>query len=301
MSDFAPPSGPPPPKVPEGWKAVWNDQYKEWFYVNLHTKESTWEKPTAPTPGTDADAPPGGPPPSYSGHNAPQVSDAKRPLESNNPYNRGSQETDEEMARRLQNEENTRGAAESYYNSGSSSGPNPPGIQGGYPGAPSSPSNPLPPRPDSSGKSKGFLGKLLGKSSGSSSPYVQQARPGAGYPPQPAGYNQGYPAGPPGPGFGGPGYGPPGPGYGGYGPPQGYGGYPPGPGYGGYGGYAQAPPKRSGGLGAGGAAALGLGGGLLGGALLADAFNDSEQGAYQQGYDDGADGGGGDFDGGGDF
>lgn len=33
MSDFAPPSTPPPPKVPEGWKAQWNDQYKEWFYV----------------------------------------------------------------------------------------------------------------------------------------------------------------------------------------------------------------------------------------------------------------------------
>ena len=30
MADFLPPSGPPPPKVPEGWKAVWNEQYKEW-------------------------------------------------------------------------------------------------------------------------------------------------------------------------------------------------------------------------------------------------------------------------------
>ena len=32
MSDnvYAAPTGPPPPKVPEGWKAVWNDQYKEW-------------------------------------------------------------------------------------------------------------------------------------------------------------------------------------------------------------------------------------------------------------------------------
>jgi len=33
MSEFAPPSTPPPPKVPEGWKAQWNEQYKEWFYV----------------------------------------------------------------------------------------------------------------------------------------------------------------------------------------------------------------------------------------------------------------------------
>lgn len=31
MADFMSPSGPPPPKVPEGWKAQWNDQYKEWY------------------------------------------------------------------------------------------------------------------------------------------------------------------------------------------------------------------------------------------------------------------------------
>jgi hypothetical protein len=40
MSDsFAPPSGPPPPKVPEGWKAVWNNEYKEWFYVSVDPPE----------------------------------------------------------------------------------------------------------------------------------------------------------------------------------------------------------------------------------------------------------------------
>ena len=33
MAD-APPPGPPPPKVPEGWKAVWNDQYKEWSVLH---------------------------------------------------------------------------------------------------------------------------------------------------------------------------------------------------------------------------------------------------------------------------
>ncbi|KIX09031.1 uncharacterized protein Z518_00109 [Rhinocladiella mackenziei CBS 650.93] len=282
MSEYAPPAGPPPPKVPEGWKAVFNEQYKEWFYVNLHTKQSTWEKPTGPAPRPDEDAPPGAPPPSYSsGPNDPHVSDAKRPLESNNPY-KHENETDEEMARRLQNEEdhpsNSRGASDDYYNSGNHGGPNPPGIQGGYPGAPS-PSNPLPPRPESSGKSKGLFSKLLGKSS-SSSPYPQHARPGAGYPPPPAGYQPGYPP-----------QGYPPQGYGGY-PPQGYGGYPPG----GYGGGYGAPPRKSGGLGAGGAAALGLGGGLLGGALLADAINDGDQDAYQEGYEDGA--GGGDFDGG---
>ncbi|KFX90576.1 hypothetical protein O988_08126, partial [Pseudogymnoascus sp. VKM F-3808] len=47
MADFEAPAGPPPPKVPEGWKAQWNEQYKEWFYVNLYTKKSQWDKPTA--------------------------------------------------------------------------------------------------------------------------------------------------------------------------------------------------------------------------------------------------------------
>ena len=26
----------------QGWKAVWNNQYNEWFYVNIHTKASQW-------------------------------------------------------------------------------------------------------------------------------------------------------------------------------------------------------------------------------------------------------------------
>merc|ERR1711977_537047 len=108
MADYAPPTGPPPPRVPEGWKAVFNDQYKEWFYVNLYTKQSTWEKPTAPAHPPGEDAPPGGPPPLYSGPGSHNVSDAKRrSFESNNPYKQGN-ETDEELARRLQAEENSR-------------------------------------------------------------------------------------------------------------------------------------------------------------------------------------------------
>jgi len=35
MADYAAPAGPPPPKVPAGWKAVWNAQYSEWFFVNV--------------------------------------------------------------------------------------------------------------------------------------------------------------------------------------------------------------------------------------------------------------------------
>jgi hypothetical protein len=30
MADFDAPPGPPPPKVPEGWVARYNEQYKEW-------------------------------------------------------------------------------------------------------------------------------------------------------------------------------------------------------------------------------------------------------------------------------
>ncbi|EXJ93364.1 hypothetical protein A1O1_01756 [Capronia coronata CBS 617.96] len=310
MADFVPPPGPPPPKVPEGWKAVYSDQYKEWFYVNLYTKQSTWERPTEPARPPNSsheDAPPGVPPPSYSaGPDVPHVSDTKQPLESNNPYSsqRRANETDEQLARRLQEEENLRdrGAADDYYNSGTAPGAagagagarvgtGTPGIQGGYPGAPS----PLPARPESSnsaGRSKGFFGKLLGKTSSSSH----------GYPAQHGGYGYGQP------GYPQAGYGA-GPGYGGGYPQQGYGGYPPGPVYGGGygGGYgAAAPPRRSGGgMGVGGAAALGVGGGLLGGMLLSDAINDGEQDAYQDGYQDGADNGGdyggGDDMGGGDF
>lgn len=108
MSDFAPPVGPPPPKVPEGWKAVWNEQYSEYFYVNLYTKQSQWEKPTEPV-YPSSEAPPQGPPP-------PRTDNSSR-LSSNNPY-AGSAEKgrssndiseDERLAKRLQEEKKSRG------------------------------------------------------------------------------------------------------------------------------------------------------------------------------------------------
>ncbi|RPA97722.1 hypothetical protein L873DRAFT_1790857 [Choiromyces venosus 120613-1] len=43
--DFAPPETPPPPKVPVGWTVRWDDRYQRWYYVNLPTKRSQWEKP----------------------------------------------------------------------------------------------------------------------------------------------------------------------------------------------------------------------------------------------------------------
>jgi len=272
MADFAPPTGPPPPKVPAGWKAVWNDQYKEWFYVNTYTKQSQWDKPTEPIYPPDEGAP-AGPPPSYNHGDAKAVEAEKAGLSSNNPYasatggRAGSSHDvseDERLARQLQEEENaraqgrptSRGGSDSYYQQQAAYG-QPAGY--GQPGYTMPAGSPL---PDDKGKSKGgFLGKLLGKSS--------HSKPQYGYPQQ-----QQY--------------------YGGA-PPGQYGGYPPQQGY--YGqGYPQqqyGPPRKSG-MGVGSAAALGVGGGLLGGVLLGEAM---------EGGDDGGDGGddGGYGDDGGDF
>lgn len=282
MADFAPPSGPPPPKVPAGWKAIWNTEYKEWFYVNTYTKQSQWEMPTAPATETHGDLPPSGAPPGYS-------AGANAPAGAGTDVKRFPGESDEAMARRLQAEETAgrdRGHADSYYSQGNTGqyGQNmgAPNVQGGYPAGPS----PGPYNQSMStdrGSGGGLLGKLkskLGGQPGGSSGY------GSGYPPQQ--YGGGYPQ----------------QGYGGY-PQQGYGGYPQGPMGGGYGGYGQQPMygqpvKKRGGMGAGGAAALGLGGGLLGGALLADAIGDHQNAGYGEGYGGGYGDspGSGDFDGG---
>jgi len=296
MSDFAPPSGPPPPRVPEGWRAIWNSEYKEWFYVNVYTKQSTWEKPTEPARRGDDDVPPHMPPPSYNaGPNAHANTegDVKRHLESNNPYNQNVKESDEALARRLQEEENhhnrDRGASNDYYGGGGAgygqnqtttgygqSQQQPPGIQGGYPGAPSP--NPL--DQNRGQKSGGLFGKLKDKLGASQQGQRPMGSPMMGY--NAGGYpQQQYPQQG---------------GYGGY-PQQGYGGYPQ-QGYGG--GYGQQPmyaqQQKKSGLGVGGAAALGVGGGLIGGMLLADGIEDMQDNSYDQGYDDGGgDMGGGDF------
>lgn len=232
--------------------------------MNIYTKKSQWDKPTEPIYPPE-DAPPEGPPPTYDHGAAKPAAAEKTGLSSNNPYARGNAGSshdlseDERLARQLQAEENarasSRGAADSYYNQ-------PGGSQPGYEkpgyGQPSYGQQELPPRTDDrSSKKGGFLGKLLGKASSSHS---QQPQYG-GYP-QPGPYQAGPPQGA----------------YG-YAPQQGYygqGGYPPQQ-------YAQAPARTHGGLGTGGAAALGVGGGLLGGMLLADAIEDHDQGEYQQG------------------
>ncbi|CAG8976319.1 hypothetical protein HYALB_00005725 [Hymenoscyphus albidus] len=278
MSEFLPPSGPPPPKVPEGYKAVWNDQYKEWFYVNIYTKKSQWDQPTSPVYPEGESAPPG-PPPGYSGGGTTLgVSDAKT-----NPYdshgNNFNIESDAALAARLQAEEDARGSSSApnrgsqndYYNN-SSPMPQMPPQQNSYQ------DQSLPPRDQK--KSGGFLGKLLGKASGmagSKPGYGHQQYPQQGYP------QQGYPQH-------------------GY-PQQGYG-------YGQQGmmGGGMMGKQKKPGMGAGGAAALGVGGGLVGGMLLADAMDHHDQHEYQEGYQDGQAGDyggddGGDFGGddGGDF
>ncbi|KAM0559502.1 hypothetical protein ACHAPJ_004532 [Fusarium lateritium] len=319
MADFAPPVGPPPPKAPEvpaGWAVRWNDQYKEWFYVNIYTKQSQWEKPTAPVFPAD-DGAPAGAPPGYHQGNAPVPTDTKK-----NPYEDHldhsamggpSHDDDARLAAQLQAEEDARarggpGGPNVPAGYGASSSPYPqsnspyPQDNSPYPqqqGGSSYPSE-LPPR-DRGAKSGGFLGKLLGKGKQMAASHQggggSHGGYGGGYSQQQQYYGQqpqGYPGQGPPMGYGAqPHYG------GGYGAPGGYGGYGGAPGYGGQGGGFGGGGRKPGGGGMGmmGGAALGAGAGLLGGAMIANAIDDDEQDAYQDGYQDGADGGddGGDF------
>ncbi|KAF2640876.1 hypothetical protein P280DRAFT_331456 [Massarina eburnea CBS 473.64] len=260
MAEFAPPPGPPPPKVPEGWKAIWNAQYSEWFYVNIYTKQSQWEKPTEAI-YPSGEGPPDGPPPYSGGSTAESRSSTdKKNLGSNNPYAAGghspnpNMSEDEKLARQLQEEEEanargsggSRGAADDFYHQ--NAGPQANQYAGaGYGGGASpypqsqSPYQATPPLvPQEKGKGKkGLFSSLLGGSS-SKPAYQQQGYPQQGYPQQ--------------------GYGQPAGGY--YGAPQqGY--YPQQQGM-----YGR--PQKKPGMGAGGAAALGVGGGLLAGGLLGD-------------------------------
>lgn len=43
---FAPPSGPPPPSVPEGWKAQYDDRYQTWYvFTHLNEVQNTDNQP----------------------------------------------------------------------------------------------------------------------------------------------------------------------------------------------------------------------------------------------------------------
>ena len=260
--------------------------------MNLHTKQSQWEKPTEPAYASSGGAPPGAPP-GYDHNQSQYTGPEKGGYNSNNPYGSsihsgGSAHNvndDEALARKLQAEEEARarqsgqsgtraGASDNYYSSGTPQYQSQSQPQYSNQSQPQY-SNELPPRDQDRGKKGGLMGKLLGKVSGSSS------RPQQGY------GQQGYPSGGM---MGGGGYGMQQQHYGGY-PQQGYGGYPQQQMYG------QPQRRTGGGMGMGGMALAG-GAGLLGGAMLMNGIDDMEDHAYEQGYENG--GGGDDYGGGGD-
>ncbi|KAF7593160.1 hypothetical protein BBP40_011873 [Aspergillus hancockii] len=267
---FAPPPGPPPPALPEGWKAQFDDRYNQWFFINLRTGKSQWDLPQGPAE-QELHAPPSEPPPSYEDSEPTNSStlhgaNEKKSLGSNNPYNQAGAEnntlnSDARLASQLQAEEDARarssrspgqqpqaGAAADYYTE--MSRPQSVGYQSSSVTQPQSSAS-------EQRRSKGFLSKLMGKSSSGSG--MGFGRPSSQPPPQPYGYPQG--------------------GYGGYPQqPAGY-GYPPNaaqPGY--YPGAAQPARRQGGGMG------------------TADDHHDYND--YGGGYDDyggGSDYGGGDF------
>ncbi|KEY69665.1 hypothetical protein S7711_03149 [Stachybotrys chartarum IBT 7711] len=276
MSDFAPPVGPPPPRAPEvpaGWTARWNDQYKEWFYVNIYTKQSQWEKPFEPVYPPQDDNGPLGAPPSYQPGHSPAPSDVKT-----NPYLQtsgvtpgagSSSQVDEDarLAAELQAQEESRSRTGGY------GGPNPPPGYGSHPQGQQNYSQQLPPREQK--KSGGFLGKLLSKGSSRISQGGGGSHYGAPMQGHYGGHQGGYPGGHMSGGYGQPHY------------SQGH----HGGGYGGHGGHGYPPQAygrsgRSGGGmgGAMGGAALGVGAGMLGGYMVADAINDGQEDAYEEGF-----------------
>ena len=272
--------GPPPPQLPAGWKAIWNDQYQAWFYANTVTKETTWEKPTEPAYPSGAGGPPGY---DHTASSSYTPHEKNGSLASNNPYGTASPgpspgvESDEAMARRLQQQEQAaqgssgaRGASDGYYGGGGPSS-QAPGM--GSP-SPYGQQSQLPPREEK----RGLLSSLKSKlGSGGSRPSQQQHYGGGGYPQQGYGHQ---------PMMGGGGY----PQQGGmYGQQPMMGG---GPMYGG--GYPQQqmmygqPQRRpgGGGMGMGGGLALGAGAGMLGGMAMGSMMaNDNDD--YQDGYQDG--------------
>jgi len=243
---------------------TYTDQYHEWFYVNKYTKKSQWDRPTEPVyPHSDVEAPLG-PPPSYAGGHA--AGPEKGAYGTNNPFGSstsvgGSNMTeDERYARKLQEEENARsggtarGAADTFYGAGGSSqGQYGQGQAYGQPqtygqgqsyGQPQTYGQPQYGQPQTAspyGQQSSYAQQDLPARDQKKGGFLSKLMGKASSSGQPHGYGQ---------------------------QPQPYypqqGGYPPQQ-------YMQQPPKRHG-LGAGGGAALGLGGGLLGGMLLGEAM-----------------------------
>jgi hypothetical protein len=265
------------------------EQYNEYFYVNLLTKQSQWELPEAPATGGANDSL--GAPPSYDSKNAQPLQAEKTGSSTGEQMfggaSSGSQHdisADEAFARKLQAEEDAqahggtttsatdRGASDAYYQSGGAPGtygqqPQSYGQSYGQPQQqqygqtqygqqdPYAQQQGYAPQQQQPSSKGGFLSKLLGKG---------KSRPTSG----------------------------------GYYPPQ-----QPHPSY--YNGqqnpYQQPGRRPGGGMGVGTGLALGAGGGLLGGVLLGEALEGHDGGGDGGGYGGGDDGGYGGGDGGGDF
>ncbi|KAK6840893.1 hypothetical protein PG987_001753 [Apiospora arundinis] len=258
MSDFAPPAGPPPPTVPEGWAARYNAQYSAWFYVNLYSKKSQWDKPTAPA--EDPNAPvPSGPPP---GHQEPAPTPTPAPAPA--PAAAEPPKTEEKpSAERAFMEAapppipvTTGGAAGAdgkeakggFFNK--IVGQFQEKTKGAFPGQQQQQQQPTPPQERGDPYGGG----------GAAPPYQQQ--PQQQYYSSPPPQQQGYYGAPPPQQY----YQPQG-GY--YAPPQ---------------QYQQAPaPEKKKGMGTMGGAALGIGAGLLGGALISNAISNSNEEAFEEG------------------
>lgn len=65
MSAISKPSRPPPPILPGGWIAIWDEETQRYYYCNQVTHVTQWEVPTAPS--VNFPPPPASPmqPPSY--------------------------------------------------------------------------------------------------------------------------------------------------------------------------------------------------------------------------------------------
>ncbi|CCD24297.1 Wwm1p NDAI_0C06380 [Naumovozyma dairenensis CBS 421] len=79
------------PKVPSGWKAIFDDEYQTWFYVDLSTKKSQWDEPKGTTwPSREAQRPSGPPPPPGYSRQDPSQTRSQQPYvpqqQSQQPY-----------------------------------------------------------------------------------------------------------------------------------------------------------------------------------------------------------------------
>lgn len=73
------PSRPPPPTLPAGWVARWDETYQRYYYANTLSGDSQWEVPDAPA--TKGPAPPAAPPSYLSNAEAQQTQQYIQPVQ----------------------------------------------------------------------------------------------------------------------------------------------------------------------------------------------------------------------------